>query len=418
MATIKRDLRTGKSVWHERRVHHVAVHPLRRDLSTDVLVVGAGVSGALIAELLAANHHRVVIVDRRGVCKGSTAASTALVLYQIDEPLIRLARKIGETDAVRAWRRSHQALQGLVARTRALGIACGAERRDTLYLAGDLLNASGLRREAEARRAAGLETAYLTSAALSDRFGISRAAALLGYGDLELDPRQLTVGHLRAAERGGAKIYAPVDVTEVVTTLTWVHARTRAGPIIRCRQLIFATGYELPKAVPTVGHRISSTYAIATKRQLRRIWPERCFIWEAAHPYLYMRATNEGRVIVGGEDEPFSDEAARDALLPSKIEALRKKLAKLQPQLDTTPEFAWAGTFGDTDTGLPTIGEIPGLRNCWAVLGFGGNGITYSRLAAEIIGTALAGGIDLDAELYVPGSVEMSRRRRAKRLSV
>ena len=53
-------------------MRHLPVHPLRRDLSTDVLVVGAGVSGALIAELLAADDHRVVIVDRRGVCKGST----------------------------------------------------------------------------------------------------------------------------------------------------------------------------------------------------------------------------------------------------------------------------------------------------------------------------------------------------------
>ena len=99
-------------------MRRVAIQPLRRDLSTDVLVVGAGISGALIAELLAADDHRVVIVDRRGVCKGSTAASTALVLSQIDEPLIRLARKIGKTDSERAWRRSHQALQGLAARTR------------------------------------------------------------------------------------------------------------------------------------------------------------------------------------------------------------------------------------------------------------------------------------------------------------
>ena len=266
-----------------------------------------------------------------------------------------------------------------------------------------MLDATGLRQEAEARRAAGLETAYLAGAALRRRFGISRAAALLGYGDLEMDPRQLTVGYLRAALRRDAKIYAPVEVTEVTTSVTYVHAQTGAGPIIRCRHLIFATGYELPKAVGAIGHRITSTYAIATKRQARRLWPERCFIWEADRPYLYMRATPEGRAIVGGEDEPFSDEAARDALLPSKVEALRKKLAKLQPQLDTTPEFAWAGTFGDTETGLPVIGEIPGLKNCWAVLGFGGNGITYSRLAAEIIRTALAGGVDLDAELYAPG---------------
>ena len=57
-------------------------------------------------------------------------------------------------------------------------------------------------------------------------------------------------------------------------------------------------------------------------------------------------------------------------------------------------------SFGETATGLPTIGEIPGHRNCWAALGYGGNGITYSRIAAEIIRTALTGGSDPDADLY------------------
>ena len=51
-------------------------------------------------------------------------------------------------------------------------------------------------------------------------------------------------------------------------------------------------------------------------------------------------------------------------------------------------------------TGLPTIGEIPGHRNCWAALGYGGNGITYSRIAAEIIRSALTGEPDADADLY------------------
>jgi glycine/D-amino acid oxidase-like deaminating enzyme len=414
MATIKRDLRTGVPVWHERRVRRVPTHELHRDLRTDVLVVGAGISGALVAELLAADGHRVAIVDRRGACKGSTAASTALVQYEIDEPLIRLAKKIGEAAAVRAWRRSHQALQGLAARTRALGIACDAERRDTLYLAGDLLNAGALKREVEARRAAALETTYLTRAALRDRFGIARSAALLGYGDLEMDPRQLTAGYLRAALGRGARLYAPVEVTEVVAAARHVRARTKRGPAIRCRHLVFATGYELPHYVPATGHRIVSTYAMATRPQPRRLWPERCFIWEAANPYLYLRATRDGRVIVGGEDEPFADEAARDALLPSKIETLRKKLGRLFPRLDPTPTFGWTATFGASDTGLPSIGEIPGMKNCFAVLGYGGNGITYSRLAAEIIRTTLAGKVDPDADLYAFRGARARRPTRSK----
>jgi glycine/D-amino acid oxidase-like deaminating enzyme len=49
---------------------------------------------------------------------------------------------------------------------------------------------------------------------------------------------------------------------------------------------------------------------------------------------------------------------------------------------------------------LPSIGLIPGMRNCWAVLGYGGNGITYSRIAAEVIRTSLLGHVDPDADLY------------------
>jgi glycine/D-amino acid oxidase-like deaminating enzyme len=67
-----------------------------------VLVIGAGITGAMIAEALAAAGREVVVVDKRGPANGSTAASTALVQYAIDTPLTQLARKIGKQSAVRA----------------------------------------------------------------------------------------------------------------------------------------------------------------------------------------------------------------------------------------------------------------------------------------------------------------------------
>jgi glycine/D-amino acid oxidase-like deaminating enzyme len=164
--------------------------------------------------------------------------------------------------------------------------------------------------------------------------------------------------------------------------------------------VIFATGYEFPKFVPLKGHRVVSTYALATRPQARRLWPEECLIWEASDPYLYMRTTPDGRVICGGEDEDFSDDAKRDALIPQKTAAIGRKLRRLFPEIDATPAFAWAGAFGASDTGLPLIGEIPGHRGCFAVLGFGGNGITYSRIAADIIRAAIGGKEDPDAGLY------------------
>lgn len=113
-----------------------------------------------------------------------------------------------------------------------------------------------------------------------------------------------------------------------------------------------------------------------------------------------MRTTLDGRVIVGGEDEEFSDDEKRDALIPKKIAAIRRKLGKLLPGLDTRPEFTWAGCFGVSATGLPAIGAIPGAARCFAILGYGGNGMTFSVIAAQVIQRAILGLHDPDADLF------------------
>ncbi len=399
VTTVKRDLRTGRTYWLSRPMPRVPAKALRRDIETEVLIVGAGISGALIAEALSWRH-QVTIVDRREPVSGSTPASTALIEYEIDTPLTELRRKIGREKADRAWQRSRLAVDALRARTNDLGIDCDLVPADSLYLSGDLLDADGIEKEFEARRSIGLETVFLKRAALKQRFGIARPAGLLAFEDMTADPRRMTSGYLRKALENGAALHAPTEITEIESHSRGHIAETKDGPTIRCRTIIFATGYEFPKFVPLKGHSIISTYALATKPQPRRLWPERCLIWEASDPYLYLRTTPDGRVICGGEDEDFSDAEKRDALIPKKIAAIERKLQRLLPQIDTTAEFAWAGAFGSSDTGLPMIGEVSGRKNCWAVLGFGGNGITYSRIAADIIRAALSGDEDPDAGLY------------------
>ena len=102
MVTSPKDLRTGRSIWQGRRARLAPHGPLRRDLETDVLIIGAGITGAMIADNLSASGLKVAIADKRGPARGSTTASTAMVLYEIDTPLIKLARKIGKIDAARA----------------------------------------------------------------------------------------------------------------------------------------------------------------------------------------------------------------------------------------------------------------------------------------------------------------------------
>lgn len=394
------DLRTGRTVWGAYRAPAVPVTPLRRDARTDVLVVGMGISGAMIAEMLTAAGRQVLLVDRRGPMLGSTSATTALVQFEVDTPLHMLARSIGRARAERAWRRSRLAVDGLQARVAALGIRCRLAPRRSLYLAGDLLDADGLAAEAAARRAAGLYADLLDAGRLRADYGIDRDAAIESHDNLTLDPRKLTSGLLRVAAARGARLHAPAEATAFEHAADGVEVATADGPVIRAAHVVLATGYELTPPVPPRGHSVISTWAIATRPQPRRIWPRAAMIWEASDPYLYTRATDDGRVICGGEDEDFTDEDRRDALLPEKAKAISDKLARLLPGLDPAPEFAWAGSFGSTATGLPVIRRVARRPRMHAVLGYGGNGITYARIAAELIATELDGGTDSDADLY------------------
>ena len=85
--------------------------------------------------------------------------------------------------------------------------------------------------------------------------------------------------------------------------------------------------------VPSTRHSVVSTYAIATPPLPGRLPFDLPLIWEASDPYLYLRLTRDNRVICGGEDEPFVDQAKRDALLPEKAERiLAKAKALLSPE--------------------------------------------------------------------------------------
>ncbi len=396
--THKRKLRTDGTLWQHVRAPRVPHRALARDTSAEVLIVGAGITGAMIADALTEAELDTIVVDRRRPTLGSTVASTALVAYEIDMPLVELCNKIGKRDAIRAWRRSRLAVANLASYF--VERELEAQSRCSLYLAGNSLGVRDLKREGELRRAAGIEAAFLDRATLRARFGIDHSAALFAPANLTINPREVTARLLLRAQKLGARIYAPAEIADLTRGRSGWIATTKEGRRIRCKHVVFASGYEFPKFVPMKGHQIKTTWAFATAPQPRKLWPEQCLVWEASEPYLYARTTVDGRVLCGGEDEDSSDAVHRDGLMERKIARLQGKIGKLFPKLDMTAEFAWAASFGKSSTGLPSIGEIPGRKNCWAALGYGGNGITYSRIAAEIIRSALTGEPDADADLY------------------
>ena len=108
-------------------------------------------------------------------------------------------------------------------------------------------------------------------------------------------------------------------------------------------------------------------------------------LWESARPYTYIRTTSDNRIIIGGKDEVFYSPGKRDKLLKAKSKQLVKSFNKIYPDLKFIPDYNWTGTFAETKDGLPYIGKHKAHPNCYFSLCYGGNGITFSLIAAELI---------------------------------
>ena len=90
------DLRSDYPFWLlDKGIIH-SYPSLLKNIRADVVIMGAGISGALAAWYLCHAGFKTVIVDKRHVGMGSTAASTALLQYELDTPLTELIAKRGE----------------------------------------------------------------------------------------------------------------------------------------------------------------------------------------------------------------------------------------------------------------------------------------------------------------------------------
>src|SRR3954469_18387387 len=93
------------------------------------------VTGSLVAERLTRQGLNVIIVDREWPGRGSTAASTSMLLWEIDRSLTELTQAYGFERASCIYRASLEAVIGLGSLVRQLGIACEMRDKDSLYLA-------------------------------------------------------------------------------------------------------------------------------------------------------------------------------------------------------------------------------------------------------------------------------------------
>lgn len=400
-ATKVRDLHTSMPLWAATRQISSghATSPARR--SYDVIVVGAGISGSLCAQAMANGSRSVLVVDRREPVRGSTVASTSMIQHEIDIPLHQLIKLIGSEKAARAWRRSASSVDALVDLAQSLEIDCSMQRKHTLYLAGDEYGSRALKTEVGARDKAGVKAEFCNAARLAGEFGIDRSGAIISSMSASANPAQLAAGMLKAAQMNGAELVSPLWVTDFEETNDGVALATSEGKVLTCGHVIFASGYEFLREMESKSHQVISTWAIASEPGATYPgWIDDFLVWEGSDPYLYFRSTPDRRIIAGGEDE--ADPLAHKDVMKGRRKAkiLAEKLNAVAGVEMGRPAYSWAAPFGTTNRGLPIIDTLIAHKRVHAVMGFGGNGITFSMIAAQILSSLIEGHADPDSDLF------------------
>lgn len=380
------DIRSNEPFWLVKNGIKHAYPSLRTNLDTDVLVVGGGITGALMAHALIKKGYHTVLIDKREIANGSTSATTSMLQYEIDVPLYKLKALIGEQGAIASYMACRDAIYKLEGLVEEVGSACGFEKKASVYFAGRPKDIRWLKEEYMARKSAGFEVKWLEKKELSAAYGLRAEGGIVSADGASLDAFCLTHDLLHYNSEKGLKVFDKTELKKVKYEKDGIRATMDTGSALKVGKIIYCTGYETQSMLPDKVVNLKSTYAMISESAGQ--YAESCqntLFWNTDSPYLYMRTTSDGRLLVGGEDEDFKNAVRRDLLLNKKKNKLVKTLKKYLPETNFIEDFCWCGTFGETKDGLPYIGGHPKFPDSYFLLGFGGNGITFSVAGAEMI---------------------------------
>jgi len=374
---------------------------LDRDVTADVAIMGAGISGALVAWQLCNAGFSVVMADRRHAGMGSTAASTSLLQYEIDEPLNKLIEKAGEKNATRSYILCREAIYTLKNICRELNDDDLFQLKPSLQFASFKKHTADLKTEYELRKKIGFSLEFLDEKEICKKYGFKKPAALLSRDGAQADAYKITHRLLEKCISSGLRSYNHTDIINIRHHKKGIELITENKKKIKAKYLVIACGYESQQYIPQKLETLHSTYAIISEPMLKKdFWYKNSLIWETASPYIYLRTTADNKIIIGGKDVPFTDPVKRDKQLTIKARELERSFFKLFPQIPFKTDFKWAGSFAATKDGLPYIGSIRQRPHTFFALGYGGNGITFSVIAAEIIRDLITGKNNPDAGIF------------------
>lgn len=346
---------------------------IRRVDQCDVVVVGAGIVGALAAARLARRGLQVAVLDAQQVAGGATGRSAGLVLSGMHGHYQWAVQTFGREPARALWAMSIEGREHLAETAFRLGVPM--ERSGSLALAVTKEEADALRASAELLREDGFEVRFEATDPLHRGF----LAAVHRPNDGVVDARDLT-GALLASMPVAVHTDTEVQVLEPegADVRVWAHRRT-----IRCGAVILAVdGYALILE-PSLSRWLVPGRALVVIAEARNapLPPVPCC---ADYGYEYLRPLPDNHLLLGAWRYPRWPSGTGS---PDPDESLRAGLSRFArryfPEVEGHVVQRRAGGIGCTPDGLPVVGGLAHLPGVYFALGLGGWGLCWAFVAAE-----------------------------------
>lgn len=374
---------------------------LTEDIETEVVVIGGGITGAIVSYYLAKAKIPCVVIEQSRVGLASTCASTALLQYELDSLAREVEPYLPLDDILQAYALGKEALAEIKEIIKEDGNHCGYEEKDTLIYTAKESEIGCLQEEYRLRHEAGLEVKWLTEQENPFSFEL-KAGVYAVKGGAQIDPYRFTHQLLETSTQRGLRVYENTAVNQVVYEEEGVRVDVSYGYTIKAKKVILATGYDTGAfstrnyGIKTVSYNIASEPVASFEG-----WPQTPLIRDHNDPYFYFRTTSDQRIIAGGQDIPFETNIFKEKVAQEKYEILENRLKTMFPHIkDIKIAYRYCGCFTSTPDNLGFIGKDLEHPQLWYCLGYGANGILFDVLGGKMLTKLYQGEEDPRMKLF------------------
>lgn len=373
---------------------------LTEDIDTEVIIVGGGVTGAILGHYFSKNNINCVILEKSRIGHGSTSITTSLLQYELDDNAMELKSYTSIENIIKSYNLGIKALDEIEEFINEHGNKCDFKRVDSFLYTDKKLENKEMKEEYYIRKEAGLPVEFIDED--NNPFLFDVKGGVIGKnGGAVLDPYKFTQHLIEVSCKQGLRVYENTEVLDVQYSENDVTVETVYGYKVKGKIIIAATGYNTGMFTKRAFGTKTTTFNLATKPidNIENIY-KNVIIRDNKDPYTYFRTTKDNRLIIGGEDINFIPDIYNKELCNKSYETLEQRLKSLLPNLNIEIEYKYCGAFASTQDNLGFIGKDPTNSKLWYCLGYGANGILFAMLGGMMLSKLYYGEVDKDINLF------------------